>query len=237
MLILERGRRWSPDTFLERRGMPGCGTRRIRKSGTGGWISACSAGLGRAGGWCGRRLPDLRQRADRSVRADCLTAAGRLRSTGPIWRRSMNASSECCKPRCVPENQVPERLNVLRKAACASGFETRFRPLPVAITFDDEWRYARERPFDVTHSRKWINEHGKEQGTCVHCGNCYMGCPVSARNTLDLNYLARAETHAPKCARCTSFDRLRQRGTPTGLSSIASRTASSFAGSWSWRHG
>ena len=31
-----------------------------------------------------------------------------------------------------------------------------------------------------------------EQGTCVHCGNCIAGWPVRAKNTLDLNYLARA---------------------------------------------
>src|SRR5690606_39095177 len=32
-----------------------------------------------------------------------------------------------------------------------------------------------------------------QQGTCVHCGNCDIGCPVQAKNTLDLNYLAAAE--------------------------------------------
>src|SRR5206468_167713 len=50
-------------------------------------------------------------------------------------------------------------------------------------------------PFNNERSRTWINEHGKTQGTCVHCGNCYLGCQVNARNTLDLNYLARAEAH------------------------------------------
>ncbi|HSK39204.1 MAG TPA: GMC oxidoreductase, partial [Arenibaculum sp.] len=39
------------------------------------------------------------------------------------------------------------------------------------------------------------NPFGREQGTCVHCGSCDLGCPVGARNTLDLNYLAVAETH------------------------------------------
>jgi cholesterol oxidase len=38
-----------------------------------------------------------------------------------------------------------------------------------------------------------MNAHGREQGTCVHCGNCDIGCQVSAKNTLDLNYLAAAE--------------------------------------------
>jgi cholesterol oxidase len=33
------------------------------------------------------------------------------------------------------------------------------------------------------------------QGTCVHCGNCVIGCQVKAKNTLDLNYIPRAEKH------------------------------------------
>ncbi|MDX1811699.1 MAG: GMC family oxidoreductase, partial [Gammaproteobacteria bacterium] len=32
-------------------------------------------------------------------------------------------------------------------------------------------------------------------GTCIHCGNCDIGCHVQAKNTLDLNYLAVAEQH------------------------------------------
>ena len=34
---------------------------------------------------------------------------------------------------------------------------------------------------------------GVKQGTCVHLGNCDIGCDVNARNTLDLNYLKGAE--------------------------------------------
>ena len=50
-------------------------------------------------------------------------------------------------------------------------------------------------PHGTTRSirRRTINEHGVEQGTCVHLGNCDIGCDVNARNTLDLNYLAVAE--------------------------------------------
>ncbi|MBO0862574.1 MAG: GMC family oxidoreductase, partial [Chloracidobacterium sp.] len=39
------------------------------------------------------------------------------------------------------------------------------------------------------------NAHGQMQGTCVHCGNCVIGCQVKAKNTLDLNYIPWAEKH------------------------------------------
>ena len=31
------------------------------------------------------------------------------------------------------------------------------------------------------------------QGTCIHLGNCDIGCDVQAKNTLDLNYIPLAE--------------------------------------------
>jgi cholesterol oxidase len=45
----------------------------------------------------------------------------------------------------------------------------------------------------VRHSKRFTNAQGVEQGTCVHLGNCDIGCEVDARNTLDRNYLALAE--------------------------------------------
>ena len=61
------------------------------------------------------------------------------------------------------------------------------------MTFDKDFSYDREMPFDAQHSVKHKNVFGREQGTCVHCGNCDIGCEVQAKNTLDLNYLALAE--------------------------------------------
>jgi len=99
-------------------------------------------------------------------------------------------------PRPVPASQEPERLKILREAAEKLGYGNRFRPLPLAVTFDAAWKADRHVPAPVypLDSRPWVNEHGKQQGTCIHCGNCDIGCPVQARNTLDLNYLARAES-------------------------------------------
>jgi cholesterol oxidase len=38
-----------------------------------------------------------------------------------------------------------------------------------------------------------VNAQGQQQGTCVHLGNCDIGCDVRAKNTLDLNYIPAAE--------------------------------------------
>ena len=76
---------------------------------------------------------------------------------------------------------------------------------------------ARDRAARRQHQR-----HGAKQGTCVHLGNCDIGCDVNARNTLDLNYLARrrdarrgdpaaaprpaASSRSPAATRCTSSE-------------------------------
>ena len=80
----------------------------------------------------------------------------------------------------------------MRDAATACGYGGRFRKLELAVRFDEEWSYGQPDAHDVGRSVQSRNAHGVEQGTCVHCGNCCIGCPVQAKNTLDLNYLARA---------------------------------------------
>lgn len=39
------------------------------------------------------------------------------------------------------------------------------------------------------------NRFGAVQSTCLHCGECDLGCNVHAKNSLDLNYLHVAEKH------------------------------------------
>jgi cholesterol oxidase len=95
----------------------------------------------------------------------------------------------------VPTNQWPERTKLVHDAANAAGYGNRFRRLDLAVTFDDQWNYQLPDPHNPQHSKKAPNAFGVEQGTCVHLGNCDIGCDVNARNTLDLNYLAGAEQH------------------------------------------
>src|SRR5262245_8607985 len=93
----------------------------------------------------------------------------------------------------VPGNPLRERTRLLREGAEKAGYGNLFEQLPLAVTFDENWPAKADDRYDAKHSKKRINEHGVEQGTCVHLGNCDIGCDVNARNTLDLNYLAVAE--------------------------------------------
>ena len=92
----------------------------------------------------------------------------------------------------VPTAQWPERTKLLRDAAKNAGYLDKFRPLDLAVRFDDEWNYGLPDPHNHTHSKERTNVVGVKQGTCVHLGNCDIGCDVNARNTLDLNYLKGA---------------------------------------------
>ncbi len=95
----------------------------------------------------------------------------------------------------VPANQWTERTRLMRDAAAAIREPDRFQLVDMAVSFDDAWSYDLEDPHDRRHSRTFVNAEGKEQGTCIHLGNCDIGCDVGAKNTLDLNYIARAEKH------------------------------------------
>jgi cholesterol oxidase len=95
----------------------------------------------------------------------------------------------------VPPNQYPPHRELIHDAANALGYGDRFRPVPLAVTFNPNFSYQATDPFNDDKSIKFINPHGVEQGTCVHCGNCDLGCQVKAKNTLDLNYIPEAEKH------------------------------------------
>ena len=101
-------------------------------------------------------------------------------------------TGEMLEVRTLPEGQLTERFKAVREAAAACGFGDRFRKLELSVRFDEDWSYCVPDPHDPSHSMRACNAHGIEQGTCVHCGDCEIGCPVQAKNTLDLNYLARA---------------------------------------------
>ena len=95
----------------------------------------------------------------------------------------------------VPDNQWTRRMELMREGAEKISRADRFKKLELAVSFDPEWSYDQDNPHDPAKSKRFVNTQGVEQGTCVHLGNCDLGCEVDARNTLDRNYIPWAEKH------------------------------------------
>jgi cholesterol oxidase len=93
----------------------------------------------------------------------------------------------------VPDNQLTRRFKLAREAADALRHRDRFSKAPLAVSFSPDWSYELDDPFNHRHSKSFTNAHGQQQGTCIHLGNCDIGCDVRAKNTLDVNYIPRAE--------------------------------------------
>jgi len=93
----------------------------------------------------------------------------------------------------LPDNQLTQRYLLVQQAAGEIGDAERFDKLELAVTFSEAWNYQLKDPFDNSHTKPFTNQFGHAQGTCVHCGNCDLGCQVLAKNTLDLNYLWQAQ--------------------------------------------
>lgn len=95
----------------------------------------------------------------------------------------------------IPPGQNTARYRLLQEAAQKLGHGDRFSSVPLALSFDENWNYDLDDPLGHHHSKGFINEQGQQQGTCVHLGNCDIGCEVDAKNTLDRNYIPLAERH------------------------------------------
>ncbi len=101
--------------------------------------------------------------------------------------------SDVLHPRRIPPNQLSNRTKLLREAALASGFGAQYDEVDLNIKFDDNYAYDASREPREQDSVMKPNADGIDQGFCVHLGQCELGCPVEARNTLTLNYSPRAE--------------------------------------------
>ena len=95
----------------------------------------------------------------------------------------------------VPLNQWTNRMKLMKEAADKTGAGDRFKQLDLAVTFDPAFTYDQPNPFNIANSKRFVNAQGVEQGTCVHLGNCDIGCDADAKNTLDRNYIPWAEKH------------------------------------------
>ena len=93
----------------------------------------------------------------------------------------------------IPANQRTKLWHFVRSGAKALGQLDRFDSLPLAVSFDQDYNPDDlDDPTNEAHARRFVNDFGRGQRTCIHLGDCDIGCRVQAKNTLDLNYLARA---------------------------------------------
>lgn len=193
VMVLERGRRWGVKEFPRRPTDPWVFDQE-QPAQRNGWFDfrvwpsmTVVAGAGVGGGSL--------VYANISVEAkpDTFDAGWPAEVTYAELKPHYDAVGTMMNVKPVPTNQWPERTRLLRDAANAVGFGDRFRQLSLAVSFDPKWTYDLPDPHSALHTKTFVNAEGVEQGTCIHLGNCDIGCDVNARNTLDLNYLARAE--------------------------------------------
>lgn len=104
-------------------------------------------------------------------------------------------AEQMINPEKIPENQLTPRYKLMQEAAKKTGAADRFEKLDLAISFDPNGKFPDELPDPEVAEKTFINKYGRKQGYCIHAGNCDIGCKAQAKNTLDLNYLAVAETH------------------------------------------
>jgi cholesterol oxidase len=93
----------------------------------------------------------------------------------------------------LPANQWNPRIHLMKEAAAQIGAANRFQQLPLAVNFKDDLVLDPANPPEEKDTVYKPNKHGAMQGTCIHSGQCDVGCPVKAKNTLDLNYIWVAE--------------------------------------------
>ncbi len=93
----------------------------------------------------------------------------------------------------IPDNQLPRRYKIAAQAAENLGYGDRYNKAGLVMNFDKEWNYDLPDAVNKKHSKLLTNKQGVQQGTCVHLGNCDIGCDVKAKNSMDFNYIPAAE--------------------------------------------
>ena len=193
VLVLERGRRWTPQEYPRKAGDAWLFDNR-QPARRNGWLDLRffrNMTVTQAAGVGGGSL------AYSSV---ALEAHPSLFTNG--WPAEItHAELKPCYDRVtrmmdlqtVPDGQLTQRFKLAREAAETLGLGHRFSKTPLAVSFSPDWNYQLNDPFNPTQSRIFTNAQGQQQGTCIHLGNCDIGCDVRAKNTLDLNYIPRAE--------------------------------------------
>jgi cholesterol oxidase len=87
-------------------------------------------------------------------------------------------TEEALQPRTTPADPALPKVGAFAAAGRRAGREAEL--LPIAVHFGE----AREHPFS-----------GAPQEGCQNLARCDLGCPIHAKNTVDITYVARAEAH------------------------------------------
>jgi cholesterol oxidase len=176
--VLERGRRFGRDDFPER---PDQAPEAIfhEKRNPGGLFDVrmmrdvtviTAAGVG--GGslvYANVQLPAPRDVFDRGW-PEAITAD----ELAPWYTRTEDA----LQPVTTPSDPLIPKVQAFAAAGRHAGREPEL--LPIAVHFGE----AREHPFS-----------GVLQQGCENLARCDLGCPIHAKNTVDITYIARAEAH------------------------------------------
>jgi cholesterol oxidase len=177
--VLERGRRFAPTDFIDD---PDDAPRLLwhKTFNPGGLFDVrlmkdvtviTAAGVG--GGSLVYANVQLRARDD--VFGDAWPAAIDRAELDPWY----DLTEQALEPVPMPSDPPIPKALTFEAAGRRAGREP--DPLPIAVYFGDG---PREHPFS-----------GVRQNPCENLGRCDIGCPVNARNTVDITYVARAEQH------------------------------------------
>lgn len=193
VLVLERGRRWYPTTYPRKPTDPWVFSHRHPERHH-GWLDmrffkhmtvAQAAGVG--GGSLTYSMVALEANPDVFTRGwPAEITYAELKPYYDMVAREMDLQ-------VVPDGQLTPRFKLAREAAHNLGYDSRFSKATLAASFSPDWNYDLEDAVDIKHSKPFVNAHGERQGTCVHLGNCDIGCDVRAKNSLDVNYIPEAE--------------------------------------------
>lgn len=196
VLVLERGRRFSPADFPRTEHL------------SDGWLWQSGHGIydirwmGRmlsvqAAGWGGGSLvyANVFARPAAEVFADPRWTEDRA-TLDPYY--DLAAHMLAVSPVAVDPltGEVPGRVAALEGLAAKIGRPGGTIRPTLAVTFTDD-------P-DATIT----NRHGVPQRGCSFCGECVIGCTRGAKNSLDLTYLALAEQHGARALTGAEVDRI-----------------------------
>ena len=202
VLVLERGRRWTPGTYPRQPDDPWVWEQDTPAL-LNGWIDLrllehmwVAQGAGVGGGSL------IYANISIDAEPSAFASGWPTEINYPVLKPYYDKVKDMLGSSPLPDSQLTQRFKLMQEAAGKIGAADRFRKLDLAVTFDNDWNYDLPDPTNPNNSKSWTNRFGKQQGTCIHCGNCDIGCTVQARNTLDLNYIASANAPAPWCSHC-----------------------------------